>query len=118
MVRRLHRRLVYVDLRPELFDLLVRNESRICLLERHQTVEVTLCLEESRLGLCRLRSRRGDGCGRSLHARPILRRVDLEKELALCHHLAFFNCQAHDASAYVSADVDLGVRLHLPARSY
>jgi len=45
-----------------------------------------------------------------------LRRIDLEEELALRHHLAFLHRQPDNASTDVGADVDLGVRLYLSAR--
>ena len=54
----------------------------------------------------------------ALHRRVVLRRVDLEQELALRDHLAFLHGEPHDAAGDVGGDVDLRARLHLAARRH
>ena len=52
---------------------------------------------------------------RALHVRLILRRIDLQEELALPSPCRLPSPRA-DEPAHIRGDIDLGVRLHLSAR--
>ena len=118
MACRFQLRLRHLGSGAELLELFVGYERRVCFLQRREAVVVALCLRKRRLRLRRLRSRAGDSSGRALDVRLILSRIDLEQELPLGHHIAVLHRQPHDASGDVGAQVDLGVRLHLAARSH
>ncbi len=105
-------------LRLELLDLLVRDESRIRFLQLQQTIVIPARLEQRRPRSRGLRSRRCDRGRGTLGCRAILRGVDLEKELALRDLIPLLDRQANDSTGDVRREVDLVVRLHLPARRH
>ena len=84
VLRRLVQRLVDVDRRAQLLDLLVGDELRVGLLDRRRALVALLRLDQVRLGLRHLRAARRERRPRTrCTAASCLLRIDLEQELAL-----------------------------------
>jgi hypothetical protein len=108
-------RLVHLELRLQLLDLLRRDEGRIRLPDLLLALEVALGLQLVRAGLRETRARVRQARLGALHRGLILLGIDLEQELALSDEVPLLHREPGDLPGDLRGEVDLLLRGDLAA---